>query len=177
MSRIGKAIIEVPDAVKVSISGQEISTEGPKGKLSYKVHDKISFKMEEKQIIFTRSSESKEDRALHGTNRANVANMVTGVSQGFSKDLEIVGVGYRAEQKGKGIKLQLGYSHPIEYTPTAGVDIKVNGPTKITISGFDKQKVGQVAAELRAFRKPEPYKGKGVRYANEMVRRKEVKKS
>jgi large subunit ribosomal protein L6 len=177
MSRIGKAEILIPDSVKVKVDGQLISTEGPKGKLSHKVNDKISFKLAEKKMVFERSSEAKGDRALHGTNRAIVANMIQGVSEGFTKQLEIVGIGYRGEQKSKGIKLQLGYSHPVEYDPPEGVNLKMEGNNKILVSGADKQKVGQVAAIIRGFRKPEPYKGKGIRYSNEYVRRKEVKKS
>ena len=177
MSRIGIEEIEIPENVKVNMNGQVISAEGPKGKLSFKVHDKISFKLVDNKMSFQRSSESREERALHGTNRAIVANMVKGVTEGFTKQLEIVGVGYRGEQKGKGINFLLGYSHPVYYEPPESVTIKVNGNTKITVSGVDKQMVGQVAANIRAFRKPEPYKGKGVRYSDEKVRRKEVKKA
>jgi large subunit ribosomal protein L6 len=177
MSRIGIAEIEIPENVKVNIKGQLISTEGPKGNLSYKVNDKISFKLVENKMKFERSSDSKEIAALHGTNRAIVANMIKGVSEGFAKQLEIVGIGYRGEQKGKGINFLLGYSHPVYYEPPEGITVKMNGNTKIVVSGADKQKVGQVAADIRAFRKPEPYKGKGIRYSNEYVRRKEVKKS
>ncbi|MFC1584399.1 50S ribosomal protein L6 [Fibrobacterota bacterium] len=177
MSRIGKAELELPDSVKVSVKGQVLSAEGPNGKLSHQVHDKISFQITDKKMTFTRHGETKEEKALHGTNRAIVANILKGVSEGFRKQLEIVGVGYRAEQKGKGINLLLGYSHPIAYEPPEGITLKVEGNNKIAVSGPDKQKVGQVAAVIRGFRKPEPYKGKGIRYSDEYVRRKEVKKS
>ena len=133
---------------------------------------KISFKFKEKKVVFERSSDAKEERALHGTSRAVVANMIRGVSEGFTKQLEIVGIGYRGAQKGKGIKLQLGYSHPVEYEPPEGITLKMEGNNKISVSGADKQKVGQVAAEIRSFKKPEPYKGKGIRYIGEQVRRK-----
>jgi large subunit ribosomal protein L6 len=177
MSRVGKAIIEVPSAVKLSINGQTIAVEGPKGKLSHEVHPSIGFQLEEGVLNFTRSDDQKESRSLHGTNRAIVANMIQGVSEGWTKELEIIGVGYRAEAKGKDVNFLLGYSHPILLTPPEGIEVKVEGNNKVVVSGADKEKVGQVAANIRAYRKPEPYKGKGVRYANEYVRRKEVKKS
>ncbi len=177
MSRIGKQPVEIPDKVKVTAKGKTLQVEGPKGKLSFDVFERISFKQDEKQIVFERPTDSKSDRAFHGTVRSIVASMVQGVSVGFVKNLEIVGVGYRGEQKGKSINLNLGYSHPILYTPPAGIEVKMDGNNKISISGADKQVVGQVAAIIRGFREPEPYKGKGVRYTNEYVRRKEVKKS
>ncbi len=177
MSRVGKAEIKIPSGVKVSVAGQKINVDGPKGKLSHEVNSKISFSMDKDVLTFSRSSDVKEERALHGTSRAIVANMIKGVSEGFTKTLEIIGVGYRGEQKGKGINFLLGYSHSIFLEPPEGITIKMDGNTKTIVSGTDKQKVGQVAAIIRGYRKPEPYKGKGVRYLGEAVRRKEVKKS
>ena len=177
MSRVGIADIGIPDSVKISINGQLISAEGPKGRLSYRVHDRIIFQFTDKKMTFKRSTDTKEDKALHGTNRVIVANMIKGVSEGFERRLEIVGVGYRGEQKGRAINFLLGLSHPIYYEPPEGITLKMEGNNKILVSGIDKQKVGQVAAVIRGFRKPEPYKGKGIRYSNEYVRRKEVKKS
>ncbi len=177
MSRIGNAIIKITDKVKVQIQGQKINVEGPKGKLSYEVHPSITFTLEDNVLAFKRASESNQDKALHGTSRAVIANLFHGVTEGFSKTLEINGVGYRGEQKGKGINFLLGYSHPIFFEPPEGIDIKMEGNTKVHISGIEKQKVGQVAANIREFRPPEPYKGKGIKYSDEQIRRKEVKKS
>ena len=177
MSRIGKAIIQVPESVKVSINDQEVSLESSKGKQSYMMPQGISASLEEMNLSFTRNSENKKLVALHGTTRANIANIAKGLSEGWSKSLEIIGVGYRVEAKGKSLNFILGYSHPILLNPPEGIEFKLDGNTKITVLGTDKQKVGQVAAEIRAYRKPEPYKGKGIRYAGEQVRRKEVKKS
>ena len=177
MSRVGKAEIKIPSTVKLNVSGQSITVEGPKGKLTHAVHPEISFKLEGDVLTFSRPSDQKDHRSLHGTNRALVANMIKGVVDGFTKELEIIGVGYRGEQKGKGVNFLLGYSHPIYFEPPEGVTLKMDGNTKAVVSGIDKQKVGQTAAEIRGFRRPEPYKGKGVRYTGEYVRRKEVKKS
>ncbi|MBF0433103.1 MAG: 50S ribosomal protein L6 [Fibrobacteria bacterium] len=177
MSRIGKAIIQIPDSVKVSFQGQTVSVEGPKGKLSHCVDDQISFKLEDKILSFQCTSTNKKAQAFYGTSRAIVANLVKGVSEGFTKNLEIVGVGYRGEQKGKSINFLLGYSHPILFDPPKGIELKMDGNNKVSVSGADKCLVGQVAANIRDFRPPEPYKGKGVRYADEYVRRKEVKKA
>jgi len=177
MSRIGKAIIDIPDSVTLTVDGKNITVKGPKGELFYTVHDFIGIHKEDKQVSFTRESELKEHRALHGTTRSNVANMVQGVTEGFSKELEIIGVGYRGEQKGKNINFLLGFSHTILVEPPTGIELKMNGNNKVMVSGIDKQKVGQIAAQIRAHRKPEPYKGKGIHYVGEYIRRKEVKKS
>lgn len=167
----------LPDKVKASITGRTLLVEGPKGKLSRDVHPAIDVQIEGNVLSFVRSSDEGAIKALHGTQRALAANMVKGVSVGFRKDLEIIGVGYRGEQKGHGITLFLGYSHPVEFTPPKTISVKVEGQNKIVVEGADKQEVGQVAAEIRGFRAPEPYKGKGVKYTDETIRRKAGKKS
>lgn len=177
MSRVGKNPIVLPDKVKASISGRTLVVEGPKGKLSREVHTAIDVQLEGNLLTFARSSEDGPIKALHGTQRALAANMVKGVSIGFRKDLEIIGVGYRCEQKGPGITLFLGYSHPVEFTPPKTITLKVEGQNKIVVEGADKQEVGQVASVIRGFRAPEPYKGKGVKYTDETIRRKAGKKS
>jgi large subunit ribosomal protein L6 len=177
MSRVGKSPINVPAGVKISIQGQTVNAEGPKGKLSYTVHERISIVKEGDVITLTRPTESKTDKALHGTSRAMLSNVINGVSKGWTKELEIRGVGYRGEQKGAAVNLLLGFSHPVVYTPPKGITVKMDGNVKIVVEGVDRQQVGQVAATLRGFRPPEPYKGKGVRYVNEVVIQKEVKKT
>jgi large subunit ribosomal protein L6 len=177
MSRVGKNPIVLPDKVKATLTGRTLSVEGPKGKLSREVHTAIDVQVEGNVLTFARSSEDGPIKALHGTQRALAANMVKGVSVGFRKDLEIIGVGYRCEQKGQGITLFLGYSHPVEFTPPKSITIKVEGQNKIVVEGADKQEVGQVASVIRGFRAPEPYKGKGVKYTDETIRRKAGKKS
>jgi large subunit ribosomal protein L6 len=177
MSRVGKSPVQVPAGVKVTLDGRTVHAEGPKGKLSYTVHDRISVAKEGDVVTLSRGSESKLDKALHGTSRAMVFNVIHGVSKGWVKELEIRGVGYRGEQKGKSLNLVLGFSHPVVYNPPAGINLKMDGNVKIVVEGVDRQLVGQVAATLRGFRPPEPYKGKGVRYANEVVIQKEVKKT
>jgi large subunit ribosomal protein L6 len=177
MSRVGKNPIVLPDKVKATITGRTLLVEGPKGKLSRDVHPAIDVQIEGNVLSFVRSSDEGAIKALHGTQRALAANMVKGVSVGFRKDLEIIGVGYRGEQKGHGITLFLGYSHPVEFTPPKTISVKVEGQNKIVVEGADKQEVGQVAAEIRGFRAPEPYKGKGVKYTDETIRRKAGKKS
>jgi large subunit ribosomal protein L6 len=172
VSRIGKQPIPVPSGVEVKIDGQTLTVKGPKGELVQTFSDVISIELEDGVIVVSRPDESRTARSLHGLTRTLVANMVTGVSQGFSKNLEIVGVGYRAAMKGKDIELQLGFSHPVLVVAEPGITFEVPAPTKITVSGIDKQRVGQVAADIRKWRKPEPYKGKGVRYEGEYVRRK-----
>lgn len=172
MSKIGRLPITVPSSVTLTITGHEVSVKGPKGELKYNVLPKIKVELEGDQLTVTRTSEDKPVRALHGLTRALLANMVKGVTDGFSKTLELVGTGYRARLAGTKLVLSLGYSHEVEYDAPAGITIKVEGTNLITISGFDRQLVGEVAAKIRAFRKPEPYKGKGVRYQNEVVRRK-----
>ena len=177
MSRVGKSPIKVPAGVKINVNGQVIVVEGPKGKLSFNLSERVTLGKEGDVITLTRPSDSKTDKALHGTSRAIINNMVTGVTKGFQKELEIRGVGYRGEQKGKSVSLLLGYSHPIVFDPPAGVSVKMDGNVKVVVDGIDRQAVGQVAATIRGFKPPEPYKGKGVRYMGEVVVQKEVKKS
>jgi large subunit ribosomal protein L6 len=158
--------------VKITRDGDSIIVEGPKGKLSEKIHSDIEVEIGEKEINVRRPSDIKYHRALHGLSRALINNMVTGVTEGFRKDLEIIGVGYRAEKAGKGITFHLGYSHPITLIPPDDVKIDIEGANKISVWGISKQVVGQIASEIRSFRPPEPYKGKGVKYADEHIRRK-----
>jgi large subunit ribosomal protein L6 len=172
VSRIGKQPIPVPSGVEVAIDGPSVSVKGPRGELSSTFSEMIAIKLEDGEIIVTRPDDSREARSLHGLTRTLVSNMVTGVSEGYSKNLEIVGVGYRAALKGKDLELALGFSHPVLVKPEDGIEFEVPQPTRITVKGIDKQRVGQVAAEIRAWRKPEPYKGKGIRYEGEYVRRK-----
>lgn len=172
MSRIGRMPVETPKGVEAKIDGQRLSVKGPKGALDLDVHPEMTVVVEEGVIRVERPSDAKNHRALHGLTRSLVQNMVTGVTDGFSKTLEIVGVGYRADAKGKSITLNVGYSHPIEYQPAEGVELACPNQTTVVVSGIDKQKVGQTAAEIRGFRPPEPYKGKGIRYQGEHVRRK-----
>ncbi|UDY33871.1 50S ribosomal protein L6 [Dermatobacter hominis] len=172
MSRIGKAPITVPSGVTVSIDGQSIAVKGPKGELSRTVSELVTLREDGETIVVERSGDDRDARAQHGLVRSLVQNMVTGVTDGFQKDLEIVGVGYRAQAKGKGLELSLGFSHPVVVDAPDGITFNVPQPTRIEVHGIDKQLVGQVAANIREWRKPEPYKGKGVRYADEHVRRK-----
>lgn len=174
MSRVGKKPIQIPDGVKVEISGQKVSVTGPLGSISWDVIEGIELRQEE-NVLYVENKGTEDDKKLQaffGLSRALVANMVTGVSTGFEKDLEIHGVGYRAQQKNQDVELQLGFSHPITFSPPEGITIQVVDPTRIKIKGIDKQKVGQVAANIRELRPPEPYKGKGIRYKDEYVRRK-----
>ena len=171
MSRVGKKPIQIPQDVKVNINDDTIYVESKKGKLSYKFLPQVEVKQEGNEIIITRKGEDRFSRSIHGTTRSLIANMIEGLSKGFEKKLEIVGTGYRAQIQGNKLILNLGYSHPIEYVPPKDISITVERST-ITVSGYDKQKVGQVAAEIRAFRKPEPYKGKGIKYVDEVIRRK-----
>jgi large subunit ribosomal protein L6 len=173
MSRIGKTPIAVPGGVDVTISGSTVTVKGPKGELRRDLPDEVTVRQDGEQLLVERSAETREARALHGLIRSLVANMVTGVTEGFRKELDIVGVGYRAAVKGSdSIELALGFSHPVVVKAPAGIDFVVPQPTRIEVHGIDKQLVGQVAADIRAWRKPEPYKGKGVRYVDEHVRRK-----
>lgn len=172
MSRIGKMPVEILKGVDAKWADGTLNIKGPKGTLSLDVHPDMALKVEEAEIRVERPSEQKNHRALHGLTRSLIQNMVTGVTDGFSKTLEIIGVGYKAEAKGKGVTLSLGFSHQINYVPADGVSVECPTPTTMVVSGIDKQKVGQTAAELRSFRPPEPYKGKGVRYQGEHVRRK-----
>ena len=172
MSRIGKNPIEVPQGVDVTLSGQNVQVKGAKGQLTFDVHTDITVTRDDGVLRVTRHSDKPRHRALHGLTRTLIANMIEGVVNGFSKTLEIQGVGYKAEKKGSGIVLSLGFSHTIDYPAPDGVEIEVPNPTTIVVAGVDKQKVGQAAAEIRGFRPPEPYKGKGIRYQGEYVRRK-----
>ena len=177
MSRVAKAPIAVPSGVDVSISGQSVSVKGGKGDLSLAVHGNVTVTREDDVLrISPRDEKDFEAWALAGTMRAILNNMVVGVSNGWQKKLELVGVGYRAQAKGKVLNLSLGFSHPVDYPVPDGVSIETPSPTEILVSGADKQQVGQVASEIRRFRPPEPYKGKGVRYSDEQVVRKEAKK-
>jgi large subunit ribosomal protein L6 len=164
--------VSILKGVEVKQANRTLKVKGPKGELSLDVHPDIKVVVDDSEVRVERPSDQKEHRALHGLTRALIANMVTGVTTGFTRTLEIVGVGYKADAKGKGITLSLGYSHPIEYVPTEGVTLQCPNQTTVLVSGIDKQKVGQTAAEIRAFRPPEPYKGKGVRYQDEQIRRK-----
>ena len=175
MSRIGKPPIAIPQKVKVEIKGQQVSVEGPKGKLNWELPRRTSLKVEDGKVVVSREGDDANAKALHGLSRALVNNMVRGVSEGFVKKLEIQGVGFKASVQGSNVNMTLGYSHPIVYPIPAQIKVTVEENTKITIEGPDRQTVGQVAAELRSFYPPEPYKGKGVRYSDERVIRKEGK--
>ncbi|WP_025028092.1 50S ribosomal protein L6 [Caldalkalibacillus mannanilyticus] len=175
MSRIGKKPIEIPQGVTVTLDGNKITVKGPKGELSRELHSEIIVKIEENTILVERPSDNKLHRSLHGTTRSIVANMVEGVTNGYTRNLELVGVGYRASKSGANLVLNVGYSHPVEIIPEAGIEIEVPAQTKITVKGIDKERVGAIAANIRSVRLPEPYKGKGIRYEGERVRRKEGK--
>lgn len=172
MSRVGKKPVIVPDKVQVKITGQHLTAKGPNGELSLDIPENIDYKFENNIITFSRNSDEKRVRALHGLTRALTNNVVEGVSKGFSKVLQIEGVGYKIEQRGANLLMSLGFSHPVLIVPPVGITIKVLTPATFSISGIDKQLVGAVAAKIRSVRKPEPYKGKGVRYQGEVVRRK-----
>lgn len=179
MSRIGKDPISIPSGVEVKLNGQDISVKGPKGELTLTLHPKVAMEQGENELKVTSESLAQEGAgatAMAGTMRALVANMVTGVSQGFEKKMSIVGVGYRAQAQGSKLNLSLGFSHPVVYEVPKGINIETPTQTEIVVSGADKQQVGQIAAEIRAFRPPEPYKGKGIRYVDEYVMRKQAKK-
>ncbi|GJE16362.1 50S ribosomal protein L6 [Methylobacterium marchantiae] len=176
MSRVGKKPVPVPSGVTATVTGQTVKMKGSKGELQYVVPNVVDVKFEDGAVSVQPRNQTKEARSLWGTSRAQVANLVEGVSKGFEKKLEITGVGYRAAMAGKALKLSLGYSHDIEYAIPVGITIAVPKPTEIVISGIDRQVVGQVAAEIRDYRGPEPYKGKGVKYAGEFIFRKEGKK-
>jgi len=176
MSRVASNPILLPDGVELKVEGKKVTASGKMGELSYTVHNLVRLVEEEIGITFMPEDESKEAKALSGTMRALLYNMVVGVSEGFQKKLELQGVGYRAQASGKKLTLQLGFSHPVEYEVPEGINLEAPSQTEVVISGRDKQQVGQVCAEIRSFRPPEPYKGKGVRYSGERVRRKEAKK-
>ena len=177
MSRIGKLPVSIPSGVDVAIDGQTVTVKGPKGTLAMQLlDDLVKYEVGEGEIRVTPLTDAQRNRAAWGMTRTNVQNLVTGVTEGFTKVLEITGVGYRAAAQGKNLRLQLGYSHDVNYAVPEGVDIKTPDPNTVEISGIDKQKVGQVAAEIRRWRKPEPYKGKGIKYRGEYIFRKEGKK-
>jgi large subunit ribosomal protein L6 len=176
MSRLGKKPIPAPSGVTVTVKGQDVSVKGPKGALFFRAHDDVSVSFGDGAISVKPRHETARARALWGTTRAVLANQIKGVTQGFEKSLEMTGVGYRAAMQGKNLQMQLGYSHEINYEPPEGITLATPKPTEVKISGIDAQIVGQVAAEIRSYRPPEPYKGKGVRYAGEFIRRKEGKK-
>ena len=172
MSRIGRAPIPIPSGVEVKVEGYLVTVKGPKGTLEQQMHPDMTVRVDDGNIVVTRPSDEREHRALHGLTRSLVANMVEGVTNGYAKTLEIQGVGYRAALKGSNLEIAVGYSHPVVVEPPQGVSFEVPQPTRIVISGTDKQLVGQIAANIRAIRKPDPYKGKGIRYAGEYVRKK-----
>ena len=172
MSRIGRTPVAIPAGVDVTIKGREVTVKGPRGTLSMEVAAPIDVSQADGAITVTRPNDEGEIRALHGLSRSLIANMVTGVTAGFSKTLEIVGVGYRVQAKGQGLEFSLGFSHPVPVTPPEGITLRVESPTRFVVEGIDKQMVGEVAARIRKLRKPDPYKGKGVRYQGEQVRRK-----
>jgi large subunit ribosomal protein L6 len=176
MSRIANNPVDIPKGVEVSLSGQELSVKGSRGQLNLTIHDLVEISKEEDLLKFAAAQSGKKPSAMAGTFRSLVSNMVVGVSQGFQKELELRGVGYRAQMKGQKLSLTLGFSHPVEYPIPEGIEIETPTQTQIIVKGIDKQVVGQISAEIRAFRPPEPYKGKGVRYADEQVKRKEAKK-
>jgi len=172
MSRIGRLPIAVPSGVDVTIDGRTLTVKGPKGSLTRELHPDITVAREDDRLVVTRPTEQKTHKQLHGLTRTLVNNMVVGVTDGYRKSLEITGVGYRAAKVGEKLQLNLGYSHPIEIAPPQGISFEVENPTRLAVVGIDKELVGQVAAQVRSTRKPEPYKGKGVRYAGEYIRRK-----
>lgn len=175
MSRIGKKPIEIPAGVTVTATNGLVTVKGPKGELTRTFNSEIGITIEENVVIVTRPSDVKEHRALHGTTRAVIANMIEGVSKGFVRNLELIGVGYRAQKQGTKLVLNVGYSHPVEIEPEEGLEIEVPANTKVIVKGTDKERVGALAANIRGVRPPEPYKGKGIRYEGEFVRRKEGK--
>lgn len=177
MSRIGRAPIPIPDGVTVTIDGQRVGVTGPKGELSHRVAEPIRIEQSDGVLQVTRPTDRAPHRSLHGLSRTLVANMVEGVSQGFERRLEIVGVGYRAQMRGTALELNVGFSHTVTIPPPEGISFEVPAPTQVVVRGIDKQAVGQVAAQVRSTRPPEPYKGKGIRYAGEAVRRKVGKRA
>jgi large subunit ribosomal protein L6 len=172
LSRVGKKPIEIPKGVTVSQKENFVNVKGPKGELQQQIHANISIAVKDNEVVVSRPDDAKENKSLHGLTRALIQNMVTGVDASYKKTLDIVGVGYRAELKGKNLLLNLGYSHPIYFIPPEGVTIETPTQTQIIVTGIDKQLVGQVAAKIRSFREPEPYKGKGIKYSDEYIRRK-----
>ncbi|MFC3885307.1 50S ribosomal protein L6 [Bacillus songklensis] len=175
MSRVGKKPLEIPAGVTITNNNNTVTVKGPKGELTRTFHPDIEIKVEDNVINVSRPSDQKEHRALHGTTRSILGNMVEGVTKGFERGLELIGVGYRAQKQGNKVVLSVGYSHPVEIVPEAGIEIDVPTQTKLVVKGIDKERVGAVAANIRDVRPPEPYKGKGIRYEGEFVRRKEGK--
>ena len=175
MSRIGNKAIEIPYGVTITMNVDVVTVKGPKGELTRSFNPDIEIKVEENVINVSRPSDSKEHRSIHGTSRSLLANMVEGVSKGFEKSLELIGVGYRAQKQGNKLVLNVGYSHPVEFVPEEGVEVEVPSNTKVIVKGINKERVGALAANIRQVRPPEPYKGKGIRYEGEFVRRKEGK--
>jgi len=172
MSRIGRMPVTIPSGVDVTIDGREVTVTGPKGKLSLEVAEPIEVSQNDGVITVTRPNDEGHVRALHGLSRSLVANMVTGVTEGYRKTLEIVGVGYRVQARGPNLEFSLGFSHPVTVSPPEGITLRVESPTRLVVEGIDKQRVGEVAANIRKLRKPDPYKGKGLRYSGEHIRRK-----
>ena len=175
MSRIGNKVVVIPEGVTVTQDGNNVTVKGPKGELTRTFSADIKMNIEGNEVTFTRPNDSKEMKTIHGTTRANFNNMVVGVSEGFQKALELIGVGYRAQLQGSKLVLNVGYSHPVEITPPAGVTVEVPANTQVIVKGANKEEVGELAANIRGTRPPEPYKGKGIRYVGEYVRRKEGK--
>lgn len=175
MSRVGKKVIELPEGVTITNNNNEVTVKGPKGELTRQFNKDLTIEIDGSNVTVVRPSDSKEHRTIHGTTRALLANMVEGVSKGFERNLELVGVGYRAQKQGTKLVLSVGYSHPVEFEAENGIEIEVPANTKISIKGIDKERVGAIAANIRQVRPPEPYKGKGIRYEGEQVRRKEGK--
>jgi len=175
MSRIGFKPIEIPEGIEVTINGQTVTVKGKSGELSYTAHDTMEIVQEDNEIIVKRPDESKASRSIHGTTRSHIQNMIEGIHKGYEKHLEIIGVGYRAQKQGNKLVIGAGFSHPVEIEPIEGIEIDVPKNTEIIVKGIDKELVGTVAAKIRAIRPPEPYKGKGIRYKDEYVRRKEGK--
>ena len=176
MSRVGRLPIAIPAGVTVTVAeGNVVTVKGPKGQLVKAMDKDMNIAVEDNQVVVTRPSDVKEHRALHGLTRALINNMIIGVEKGYQKTLELIGVGYRAQLQGKKLVMNLGYSHPVEVEAVDGVDFKLDGTTKVIVEGIDKEKVGAVAANIRSWRKPEPYKGKGIKYSDEVIRRKEGK--
>ena len=175
MSRIGKLPVQIPSGVKAELDGKKLKVTGPKGTLERTFHPDVTIAMEDGHLVVTRASDYPADRALHGLTRALIQNMIVGVTKGYSKVLNIVGVGYRASMQGASLQLLVGYSHPVIVAPPAGITFSVDGTQTIKVEGIDKELVGQIAADIRRWRQPEPYKGKGIKYENETIRRKEGK--
>lgn len=175
MSRVGKRIIEIPSDVTVDIDGSTVTVKGPKGELVNTFNEEMTYELEDNTLQVVRPSDAKDHRTNHGTTRALINNMVVGVSQGFSRELELVGVGYRAQMQGKKLVLNVGLSHPVEFEPSEDLSISVDGNTNVKVEGINKESVGALASKIRSVRPPEPYKGKGIRYKGEQVRRKEGK--